>query len=172
MELTCAFTGHRPAHFPFGDDERHPDCVRLKEALAEQIAQLAKASVRHFITGVAQGVDIWAAEAVLALRETDKALTLTCALPCADQAQYWPQDQQARHAAIVERCDRSVTLFPAYTDGCMIMRNRWMVEHADLVLAVYDGSPRGGTAFTVRYAVSQEKQVVLLEPGTLTVARI
>ena len=46
----------------------------------------------------------------------------------------------------------------------MMERNRFLVDHAGLVLAVYNGEPRGGTAFTVRYAQRTGKQVVLIDP--------
>lgn len=32
---TCAFTGHRPQHLPFGMNENDDRCVKLKEALKE-----------------------------------------------------------------------------------------------------------------------------------------
>ena len=34
---TCAFTGHRPQHLPFGMNENDERCVKLKEELKEQI---------------------------------------------------------------------------------------------------------------------------------------
>ena len=62
---SCAFTGHRPQNLPFGfreDDER---CTTLKKILKEQIVSLiTDESVTHFISGMAQGVDMYAAEIV------------------------------------------------------------------------------------------------------------
>ena len=40
---TCAFTGHRPQHLPFGMNENDDRCVKLKEALKEQIINLIEA---------------------------------------------------------------------------------------------------------------------------------
>lgn len=48
-----------------------------------------------------------------------------------------------------------------YTDGCMLRRNRYMVEHADILMTVFDGSP-GGTAATVRYAKSRGLRLITL----------
>ena len=63
---SCAFTGHRPQNLPFGfreDDER---CTTLKKILKEQIVSLiTDESVTHFISGMALGVDMNAAEIVL-----------------------------------------------------------------------------------------------------------
>ena len=66
---TCAFTGHRPQHLPFGMNENDERCVKLKEKLKEQIINLIEAeNVTHFITGMALGVDRYAAEIVLDLK--------------------------------------------------------------------------------------------------------
>ena len=35
IETACAFTGHRPKSFPWKYNETAPDCVLLKEVLAE-----------------------------------------------------------------------------------------------------------------------------------------
>ena len=66
---TCAFTGHRPQHLPFGMNENDERCIKLKEELKEQIINLIEAeNVTHFITGMALGVDLYAAEIVLDLK--------------------------------------------------------------------------------------------------------
>jgi uncharacterized phage-like protein YoqJ len=41
-------------------------------------------------------------------------------------------------------------------------RNEWMVDHCDLLIAVWDGS-EGGTANCVRYARHHERQIKRLE---------
>ena len=46
---------------------------------------------------------------------------------------------------------------------CFFKRNRYIVDHADRIVAVFDGK-RGGTAQTVRYAEKQGKQLVRLSP--------
>ena len=76
VERACAFTGHRPRKFPWGYDELDARCVSLKSALTEQIEQLARNGVTQFLSGMAEGVDTWAALAVLALRGKNDALKL------------------------------------------------------------------------------------------------
>ena len=83
---TCAFTGHRPQHLPFGMNENDDRCVKLKEALKEQIINLIEAEdVTHFITGMALGVDLYAAEIVLDLKACYPNITLESAIPCETQ---------------------------------------------------------------------------------------
>lgn len=51
-----------------------------------------------------------------------------------------------------------------YHDGCMLERNRYLVDHTACLLAVYNGERRGGTAMTVRYAQKLEREIILLSP--------
>ena len=60
---TCAFTGHRPQNLPFGFNEEDERCIDLKKTLREQIINLIEnEGVTHFISGMAIGVDMYAAE--------------------------------------------------------------------------------------------------------------
>ena len=45
----------------------------------------------------------------------------------------------------------------------MMRRNRYMVDHAAMVIAVYDGQA-GGTRRTVEYALRRGLPVVLVSP--------
>lgn len=51
-----------------------------------------------------------------------------------------------------------------YREGCMLERNRYLVDHAACLLAVYNGEQRGGTAMTVRYARKLGREVIVLNP--------
>lgn len=74
MNKTCCFTGHRPKSLPFGYDEGAEGCKRLKALLTESIEkQITENGVTHFISGMAMGVDIYAAEAVLELKRKASA---------------------------------------------------------------------------------------------------
>lgn len=52
----------------------------------------------------------------------------------------------------------------------MLDRNHRLVEAAGVLLAVYNGEQRGGTAATVRYAQKLERQIVILDPVSLETA--
>ena len=56
-----------------------------------------------------------------------------------------------------------------YTPECMLERNRYLVDHADYLIAVYDGGGKGGTAYTVRYAREKKKEIIVIQPDTLEV---
>lgn len=170
---TCAFTGHRPQHLPFGMNENDERCVKLKEVLKEQIINLIEAeNVTHFITGMALGVDLYAAEIVLDLKARYPNITLESAIPCETQAVKWSMAQRERYYDIAAQCDKETMLQSHYSPDCMDKRNRYMVDHADFIIAVWDGRP-SGTGKAVTYARGRTgKSIIAIDPVTLAVRRL
>lgn len=81
---SCTFTGHRPKSFSWKYDETVSEYLLLKEVLKKEIEKLLACGVTDFYSGLAQGVDTWAAQIVLQLRERNPGLRLHCVLPCRD----------------------------------------------------------------------------------------
>jgi len=166
IERCCAFTGHRPKKFPWHYNETDSRCVALKKELAVQIVTLVDTGYTDFFSGMAEGTDIWAAQAVLALREENPALKLHCILPCEGQADERSVSAQELYFSILEQADSVVYVSRERSKNCILKRNRYLVDHAACLLAVYNGERRGGTAMTVRYAQKQGREIILLNPRT------
>lgn len=160
---TCCFTGHRPTKLPWGANEEDSRCLSLKARLAQAVESVYQRGMRHFICGMARGTDLYFAEAVLELRERYSDLTLEAARPCESQADSWPETEKARYMAILERCDYETLVQHRYDRGCMQRRNRYMVDRSGMILAVYNGDPKGGTAQTLAYALRNGLQTEILE---------
>ena len=102
---TCCFTGHRPQSLPFGFNENDARCAALKKALREQIIYLIeKENVTHFISGMAIGIDMYAAEIVLDLKKSYPGITLESAIPCETQPVKWSEALRERYYNIAARC--------------------------------------------------------------------
>ena len=114
---------------------------------------------------------MWAAQIVLDLRENNPALKLHCILPCAAQSAKWSAALQKQYRAILEQADSIIFVNRADKKNCMLERDRFLVSYASLVLAVYNGERRGGTAATVRYARKLGRELIVIDPATLTVTR-
>lgn len=147
----CAFTGYRPQKMPFGYDENDPRCVAFKARLRETIETLIGEGYAHFLSGGALGMDQFAAEIVVELKEKYPWVVLEMVSPFDGQAAKWPVDSRLRLADLYDAADIVTTVSHEYTKGCIFQRNRYLVDHADLVLAAFDGQP-GGTAMTCGYA--------------------
>ena len=158
---TCCFTGHRAAKLPWGYDENAPACIALKLALRDVLAAVYSAGYRHFICGMANGSDTYFGEAVIALRDEHPQVTLEAAVPFDGQDRTWPPAARKRYNRLALECDRITVLRPDYSPGCMMERNRYMVDRSHLLIAVYDGRP-GGTKSTIDYAASEGLEILQL----------
>lgn len=168
--IACAFTGHRPKSFPWKYDENARDCVLLKEVLAGQVMALADRGVTDWLSGMAQGTDLWCAQIVLGLKEKNPALRLHCILPCEGQEAKWPVAEQERYRSILRQADEAICVNQEYTADCMLVRNRYLVEHSSVLLAVYNGTYRSGTGMTVRYAKQLGREVIVIDPVSRSVS--
>lgn len=164
----CAFTGHRPKRLPFGSDEADEKCSHLKRIIREQIIHLIEEDeVSYFISGMAMGIDMYAAEIVLDLKVMYPDIQLECTIPYEEQAIRWPNALRERYYDIAGKCDKETMLQTHYSSGCLQRRNRYMVDQADIIIAVWDGKP-SGTGSTVKYALSKGKRVIRIDPSTVS----
>lgn len=159
----CAFTGYRPQKMPFGFNESDPRCIDFKRRVKETIQALYNMGYRHFISGGALGMDMFAAEAVVELRKKHPEVILEMVSPFDDQASKWPEEYRARHDLLFELADITTATSHVYTKSAMFIRNRYLVNNADLLLAAYDGQP-GGTAMTIGYAKANGVTVQIIQP--------
>lgn len=149
--MVCAFTGHRPEKLPWQNRETDPRCLALKVQIAQAVVRAREKGAGVYSCGFARGCDFYFLEAVLALRQADPQLRLEAWLPCPEQADRWPGADRARYTSGLRQCDAIHVLEPVYSPGCMLRRNRAMLDRADLLISVYDGSD-GGTGAAVAYA--------------------
>ena len=149
--------------------ENSIQCDELKGRLEELIKNLIeKESVTHLISGVALGVDTYAANIVLNLKAQYPGITLKCAIPCETQAVKWNDRDRDIYYDLLAKCDKETLLQQNYTSDCMQKRNEYMVNNSDYVIAVWNGKP-SGTRNTVEYAKKKNKVILLLDPQILKI---
>ena len=148
----CCFTGHRPEKLSWPQN----DVIAWLEA---EILKAIDDGFVTFISGMARGVDIWAAEIVLWLRDEGKPIHLICASPFEGFERSWSEDWKRRYAEVMRRADVVKFVCKGYSRDCFQIRNEWMVDRSARVIAVYNGEP-GGTRNTISYATKMGKRVV------------
>ncbi len=92
-----AFSGYRPQKMPFGFDETDERCVDFKTRLYNTIETLIEQGYKHFLSGGALGMDMYAAEAVLELKHKYPDIVLEMVSPFDAQAAKWAPQYQRRH---------------------------------------------------------------------------
>ena len=149
---TAAFTGHRW----YDSSRKHSVRKRIEECVREAYRN----GITNFISGMAIGFDLLAAELVLSLKQECPAITLTAALPFGEQASRFNELNKCRYYKCLSQADDIVILSNDYTAKCYLERDRFMVEHSSLLIACYDGRNRGGTFWTVNFAARTGKNVI------------
>ncbi len=158
---TCCFTGHRPSKLPWGSREDDLRCLDLKMDIVQALVDLYERGYRNFYCGMAEGCDLYFAESVLLLRQVHPDVSLHAAVPCRTQADRWTAEQQHRYRELLRQCDSVTVLQEEYIPGCMMARNRFMVNRSTVLLACYNGEP-GGTRNTILYAKEQGLEIITL----------
>ena len=148
----CCFTGHRLDKMELGEKEIKP---LLETAIDDAIAE----GYVTFITGMAMGTDIWAAEIVLERKKRNKVLHLICALPHPNFESRRSMAEKMRFNKIIKKADLVKEINDHYFTGCYQVRNEWMVDRSNLVIAVFNGR-KSGTKNTVDYAKRKGVNVV------------
>jgi uncharacterized phage-like protein YoqJ len=167
-QKTCCFSGHRPGKLSFGYDEGHPACLRLKVSLIGEIDKRREEGVTTFLTGMAQGIDMIAAGIMLDLKRAYPAenIRLIAIVPYEGQADRWTAECRERYFTILSKADKVIILQKRYTDTCIQERNRYLVDASSHLIAVLSGI-KGGTKYTVDYAIKKGLDVVVINPDTL-----
>ena len=150
----CCFTGHRPEKLLCSKEQITTD---LTTAIDNAISD----GYRTFISGMAMGVDIWAAQIVLEKKTVLPGLHLICALPFPGFGDRWSSQWSDAYREIIAQADLVKNISPAFSYASFQRRNKWMVDHSVRVIAVYNGCS-GGTRNTMIYAQQNNVPCILI----------
>jgi uncharacterized phage-like protein YoqJ len=164
ISKTACFTGHRPKSLPWGYDENQESCVSFKKDLYNIIKGAINYGLTHFISGLAEGVDMICAETVIELKKEFPNITLEGAIPCPNQDAKWSDISKKRYAKILKQCDKTTMVSDRYTASCMLDRNKYMVDNSCVVIAIWNGNNHSGTANTIRQAKEKGCKIRVINP--------
>lgn len=150
--MFCALTGHRDL----------PENFNIN-ALYDGLEELIKEGYTSFLCGMAAGFDLCALQCLIDLKKKyHERIFVEACVPYIGQEKNMCAADRERYRTLLPLCDRKTVLFEHYAEGCFLARDKYMVDHADLVFA-YCTRSRGGTAFTVAYAQKNGIGVRFLE---------
>lgn len=127
---------------------------KLKEKFVELKAT-------RIIAGGAIGSDTIAAEVAI---EVGIALVIAC--PFAGQELLWGKSDQERYNEILSHADSIEVISSGhFANFKYFVRNQWIVDNCDTLVAVLDvNTKRGGTFSTVEYCRNKKKNVIIIDP--------
>lgn len=149
IKKNCAFTGHRKIEENF-DTELLGYCIR----------RVISEGVVNFYCGMAMGFDLLAAETVLSLKREFPDIRLIACVPCPNQSRFFSQENKDKYDEILAKCDEVRVLHDHYFRGCMLVRDRYMVDNCAYLIA-YVRSADGGTSYTLDYATTNARQIFI-----------
>ena len=171
--MKVCFTGHRPSKLPGGYYYYSPDNIKLGRELRKEILKLINQGATHFICGGALGVDQMAFMVLQKLKSEGYNIFVELAIPFEYQYTKWSKEQQDRHFEHISKANlvTYVDTIPHYNKYLpqktyaaqkLQLRNMYMVDNADVVIAVWNGTS-GGTKNCVDYAQKIGKKVVVID---------
>ncbi len=156
---TCCVTGHR--------DIPAEQVGHIKKSLEQEVDLAISEGFTCFISGFAVGVDLLFAEIITEQITENPTIKLIAAIPY--QRRLDTLKKSERTKALIDLCTEIYIAAEEYHPSVYAKRNRYMVEHSDRIIAVYDGREKGGTVGTIRLAHRMEKELREITAGNLVI---
>jgi len=146
-------TGHRPSKLVFeGVKNYSEEQFKFLTKLAEH--SFIKLQPTKVISGMALGWDMAVAQAAI-----NQSIPFVAAVPFKGQEKQWPQSSQNQFNSLLSRASETVLVSEgSYEPWKMQIRNQYLVDHCDLLVALWDGS-KGGTGNCIEYAKKLNKPI-------------
>lgn len=163
---TLCFTGHRPKKLG-GYDWMNSKNLSIMRSMRIEIINSINHGVNSFIFGGSIGIDQMAFAVVLKLKkEKFPNIKLTIAVPFKNQWVKWNKEDQIKYRKQLSEADDVVFIdelkdsryyctlagLGNYHIDKMDLRNQYMVDNSDYIMAIWDGTS-SGTGNCIRYAV-------------------
>lgn len=129
-----------------------------KNALYDALESLIKEGNFFFCCGMARGFDLAALKCLVDLKGRYHVRIEAC-IPYLGQEKNFPLEEKKAYRELLAFCDEKTYVSKTYFHGCALVRNRYMVDKCDTLLA-YCTRDTGGTAFTVNYARSKGLRIL------------
>lgn len=161
--MNIAITGHRPDSL----DKDYSYTSDLWRYIYDELeSTFTKINPKKIYTGMALGVDTVAAEIAIKM-----GIPYVACVPFPGQEEVWTPAQQVHYNMLKEFADSVVNVSPGPMQPSKYqIRNQYMVDNADIVVAVWNGW-KGGTRNCVEYALRQQVPVWRIDPQTQKVGR-
>lgn len=156
--MIIGFTGHRPPKVgPF--EVPNPIYNKICKDIENNLIKLKPEKI---ISGYALGIDQYAVDVAHKL-----GIPIVAAIPFKGQELYWPKSSRDRYFQLLSYASEINYVSPGgYASWKMQVRNEWIVNMSDLLIAYFDGS-HGGTYNCVKYAQLKNKRILVINPNNI-----
>ena len=140
-QRTVCFSGYRIGKMPGAAEGCDPAEVQkvVQKRCTWIVERLCERGYDTFVSGMATGFDLWAAEAVLSVRRVRPDIRLLAFVPYREQARAYDPVSQRSYTEILSQADYVHCLSERYTRSCCLDRNVAMLDHSTVLVCYYDG---------------------------------
>ena len=160
----CCFSGYST----FNLSNANPDYQNLKKTIKFVIKNLLFQGYAYYLCGFDQGTDLYFAESLCELKASYPELRLESVIPYENQGESWPDNERERYYNLLAKCDKETILNTQYKNGCVIERNKLMIDHSEVLLVIFDGE-LSLTMQAIQYAKKSSKNIICLDPKDCTI---
>lgn len=156
-------------------DNKHPGIGIIKKALKRHLLELIEEGLEWVILSGQLGVETWAAELVMDLREEYAELKYAIITPFLDQHKNWNEEKQEKYEEILMMADfdSSITNKPYEGPWQFKEKNKFFIRNSDALLVVYDeekeGSPKYIKELAEQYAENNEYRIITINSFDLQI---
>jgi uncharacterized phage-like protein YoqJ len=129
---------------------KHPGIPIIKKAIQKRLIALLDDGLEWVVVSGQWGVELWAAEAVLELRErTHPDLKLAVITPFLEQEEKWSDDKKGCYASVMQRANYVNSITKTKYEGPWQFkeRDKFLLRNSDGILLVYDEETEGSPKF-------------------------
>ncbi|KIL48890.1 hypothetical protein KP77_21010 [Jeotgalibacillus alimentarius] len=126
----------------------------IRKSIRQHLVSLADEGLEWVLVSGSLGVELWAAEEVISLKETLPELKLAILTPFLNQEEKWSEGNQSYYHDIIKKADfvSSISNKP-YTDPSQFKnRDDFILQKADGLLVIYDEDKKGSPSFLLEKA--------------------
>ena len=163
--MNLSFSGHRPEKIAnFTPATEH----NIRQALRTELRKAYSAGYRRFLSGMAPGFDLWAADEVLKMRAEPgfEDTELVAVVPYPTFSRSFNEQAKALYKHAIGQASETIFIADSYHHAVFSRRNDYLIENSSLLLCYYEGTA-GGTRYTVKKAIRSGIPIVNLHTPTL-----
>lgn len=172
---SCVVMGPKPTRFKFGYKEDNSLCRKIKKAMLRQFRRLySKKGVQRFYIGGILGVNLWAGELLLKLKEDPgyENLELIVVLPYPGHDAKWDVRSRRRLENLVRNSSEYLTVGTRDCQESYIDLNRYLIDHAEYMVAVSEKciAVEGNSFQVTAYAKEKGLEIMYIHLDTAEVS--
>lgn len=149
MEKTCCVTGHR--------DMNTEQTEEIRDALKKEVEKAVEDGYVSFLSSFTGPAEQIFAETVLDLKQDHLDLRLSAVIPYRNKLKRLMNQEAVKE--LLSACDDIIVLKEEYQSNVYTERNRYLAEHSDRAIIIYDGRDKGSTVNMIRQVHRNKKEM-------------